>query len=66
MNTNMSYQGLFAPIISANQNLNAASKVDLIAPATQDNSVPPAQNAFAPTGGYTITVAPDFDDPIEL
>jgi hypothetical protein len=56
----------FAVATSANQNWTTASKIDLAEPATRENAVPAPQHVLVPGGGYAITVAPDFDDPLKF
>ena len=59
-------QGLCTPLTSLSQNLNAASKIDIVLLTTQ--FVDAQMFSRIPGAGkeYIVQVAPDFDEPMDL
>lgn len=57
-------EGLFVSLTSTSQNLNAASKTDMVLPSTQVQVLPPRIPGFGKD--FILHVAPDFDDSLEF
>jgi len=67
MNNTMS-DGQFVSLTSTSQNMNAASKTDMIVLSTQAQALPPSPAVRIPGMGkaYILHVAPDFDAPVDF
>lgn len=59
-------EGLLVSLTSTSQNLNAASKIDMVLSTTQVQSLPPAPRIPGLGEEYVAYVAPDFDDSLDL
>lgn len=59
-------EGLFVSLTSTSQNLNAASKTDMVLPSTQVYVVPPSPRIPGLGKDFILHVAPDFDDSLEF
>jgi hypothetical protein len=65
LNMNVNDEGLFfVSLTSLSQNLNMASKIDLVIPTTQ--SLPPLPRTAVGAKDYILHVAPDFDATFEF
>ncbi len=66
LNMNINSAGLFWSLTSVSQNVNAASKIDLVLPSTQ-NPDPFTLPRIAGTGKeFIVHVSPDFDAPFDF
>lgn len=63
---NLNNISMYVALTSTSQNLNAASKIDMVIPTTQEPDV--FTSPMVPGFGkdYVIEVAPDFDEPFEF
>ena len=60
-------EGMYVALTSTSQNLNAASKTDMVVLSTQAPVLPPSPVRVEGLGkDYILHVAPDFDDSLEL
>ena len=59
-------EGLFVSLTSTSQNLNVASKTDLVRVTTQDQVLTPLPRIPGLGEQYVVYVAPDFDASLEL
>jgi hypothetical protein len=60
-------EGVFAALTSTSQNLNAASKTDMVLLSTQAQALPLLPMRIPGLGKeYILHVAPDFDESVEL
>jgi len=59
-------EGLFVSLTSTSQNLNAASKTDMVLPTTQVQLLPPTPRVPGFGKDFIQYVAPDFEAPLDL
>ncbi|MGH9359370.1 MAG: hypothetical protein ACRD1O_09400 [Terriglobia bacterium] len=59
-------EGMFVSLTSTSQNLNAASKSDIVIVSTQYQVLPPLPRIPGLGVGHILHVAPDFDAPLDL
>jgi hypothetical protein len=66
LNVNIDNMGLFVSVTSLSQNRNAASKIDMVFPTTQNPDVLTLPRIPGSGKEYIVRVAPDFDAPFEF